>query len=141
MLRSSGVSCFLQPTAQLSCHPASICMRAQLACFAALFLRDTSNNRILCSAVTGTKWQSCTLTRLPKTGILLVASNHNCFFWNPLQAIKQHKFVDLLHAPGTADLSAWVDFAAFKTAATESGGTVDISTLGSCVSPLVNAHI
>jgi SAM-dependent MidA family methyltransferase len=40
----------------------------------------------------------------------------------PLQAIKQHKFVDLLHAPGSADLSAWVDFAAFKRAAAESGG-------------------
>jgi NADH dehydrogenase [ubiquinone] 1 alpha subcomplex assembly factor 7 len=33
-----------------------------------------------------------------------------------LQAIRQHKFVGLLEEPGTADLSARVDFAALRCA-------------------------
>ena len=33
---------------------------------------------------------------------------------NTLQAIKDHKFVDLLADPGTADLSAYVDFGAMR---------------------------
>ena len=33
------------------------------------------------------------------------------------QAIKDHKFVDLLEEPGTADLSTYVDFGALSMAA------------------------
>ena len=43
-----------------------------------------------------------------------------------LQAVHQHKPVDILDSPGKADLSAWVDFNAIKTAA------ADMRVLGTC---------
>lgn len=41
---------------------------------------------------------------------------------NFVQAIRKHKFVDILDSPGTADLSAYVDFAAIKHSAEEASG-------------------
>ena len=43
-----------------------------------------------------------------------------------LQAVCNHKPVDILDNPGEADLSAWVDFSAIKTAAS------DLQVLGPC---------
>lgn len=39
-----------------------------------------------------------------------------------LQAIRKHKFVDILDNPGSADLSAYVDFAAIRHSAEEVSG-------------------
>lgn len=38
------------------------------------------------------------------------------------QAIRKHKFVDILDNPGSADLSAYVDFAAIRHSAEEASG-------------------
>jgi NADH dehydrogenase [ubiquinone] 1 alpha subcomplex assembly factor 7 len=43
-----------------------------------------------------------------------------------LVALRGHKAVELLEAPGTADLSAWVDFGALRQAAAESGAPVAV---------------
>lgn len=39
-----------------------------------------------------------------------------------LQAIRKHKFVNLLDDPGSADISAYVDFASIKHSAEEASG-------------------
>ena len=41
-----------------------------------------------------------------------------------LQAVKNHKPVEVLEEPGECDLSAWVDFSAIKQAANTAGATV-----------------
>lgn len=41
-----------------------------------------------------------------------------------LQAVRDHKPVDVLDNPGEADLSAWVDFSAISAAATSAGAAV-----------------
>ena len=41
---------------------------------------------------------------------------------NSTQAIRKHKFVDLLDNPGSADLSAYVDFASIRHSAEEASG-------------------
>lgn len=38
------------------------------------------------------------------------------------QAIQKHKFVDILDDPGSADLSAYVDFASIRHSAEEASG-------------------
>lgn len=44
-----------------------------------------------------------------------------------MQAIRKHKFVDILDNPGTADLSAYVDFPAIRHSAEEASGTLTFS--------------
>lgn len=39
-----------------------------------------------------------------------------------MQAIRKHKFVDLFDNPGSADLSAYVDFASIRHSAEEASG-------------------
>lgn len=39
-----------------------------------------------------------------------------------MQAIRKHKFVNLLDDPGSADLSAYVDFASIRHSAEEASG-------------------
>lgn len=39
-----------------------------------------------------------------------------------MQAIRKHKFVDIFDNPGTADLSAYVDFASVRHSAEEASG-------------------
>nr|AFK46903.1 unknown [Lotus japonicus] len=43
-----------------------------------------------------------------------------------LQAIRKHKFVTLLDDPGSADISAYVDFASIKHSAEEASGEVSV---------------
>lgn len=43
-----------------------------------------------------------------------------------MQAIRKHKFVDILDNPGTADLSAYVDFEAIKRSAEEIPGSLHV---------------
>lgn len=40
-----------------------------------------------------------------------------------VQAIRKHKFVDILDDPGSADLSAYVDFDSIRHSAEEVSGT------------------
>jgi NADH dehydrogenase [ubiquinone] 1 alpha subcomplex assembly factor 7 len=52
---------------------------------------------------------------------LLIDYGQNGPYQGSLQAIKDHKFVGLFNSPGDADLSAWVDFGALKTAVDSTG--------------------
>lgn len=54
---------------------------------------------------------------------------HSCFLLTSamihlLQAIRKHKFVNILDNPGSADLSAYVDFASIRHSAEEVSGAV-----------------
>ncbi|CAI9752680.1 unnamed protein product [Fraxinus pennsylvanica] len=55
-------------------------------------------------------------------GALIIDYGLNGIVSNSLQAIRKHKFVDILDNPGSADLSAYVDFAAIKHSAEEVSG-------------------
>lgn len=44
-----------------------------------------------------------------------------------MQAIRKHKFVDLFDNPGSADLSAYVDFASISHSAEEASGKHTLS--------------
>ncbi|XP_043706510.1 protein arginine methyltransferase NDUFAF7 homolog, mitochondrial isoform X2 [Telopea speciosissima] len=52
-------------------------------------------------------------------GALIIDYGLNGIVSASLQAIQKHKFVEILDNPGTADLSAYVDFAAIKHSAEE----------------------
>lgn len=55
--------------------------------------------------------------------ILCVLDIKVCCTYNfLLQAIRKHKFVPILDEPGTADLSAYVDFEAIRHSAEEASG-------------------
>ncbi|CAI7740001.1 unnamed protein product, partial [Closterium sp. NIES-54] len=51
---------------------------------------------------------------------LIVDYGEDRLISDSLQAIRKHEFVNVLDAPGTADLSAYVDFAAIRQAVTDS---------------------
>ncbi|CAI5494323.1 unnamed protein product [Closterium sp. Naga37s-1] len=51
---------------------------------------------------------------------LIVDYGEDRMISDSLQAIRKHEFVSVLDAPGTADLSAYVDFAALRQAVTDS---------------------
>ncbi|CAA3005812.1 NADH dehydrogenase [ubiquinone] complex I, assembly factor 7 [Olea europaea subsp. europaea] len=55
-------------------------------------------------------------------GALIIDYGLNGVVSNSLQAIRKHKFVDILDNPGSADLSAYVDFAAIRHSAEEVSG-------------------
>ncbi|CAA3012497.1 NADH dehydrogenase [ubiquinone] complex I, assembly factor 7 [Olea europaea subsp. europaea] len=55
-------------------------------------------------------------------GALIIDYGVNGIVSNSLQAIRKHKFVDILDNPGSADLSAYVDFAAIRHSAEEVPG-------------------
>ncbi|KAL3640155.1 hypothetical protein CASFOL_011858 [Castilleja foliolosa] len=52
-------------------------------------------------------------------GALIIDYGLNGIVTNSLQAIRKHKFVDILDDPGSADLSAYVDFDAIRHSAEE----------------------
>ncbi|OMO77413.1 putative S-adenosyl-L-methionine-dependent methyltransferase MidA protein [Corchorus olitorius] len=52
-------------------------------------------------------------------GALIIDYGLNGVVSDSLQAIRKHKFVDILDNPGTADLSAYVDFACIRHSAEE----------------------
>lgn len=52
-------------------------------------------------------------------GALIIDYGLNGIVSDSLQAIRKHKFVDILDNPGTADLSAYVDFEAIRRSAEE----------------------
>jgi SAM-dependent MidA family methyltransferase len=53
---------------------------------------------------------------------LLIDYGRDAYYEASLRAIKAHEFVSVTEAPGTADLSAHVDFSALRTAATDAAG-------------------
>ncbi|XP_021297661.1 protein arginine methyltransferase NDUFAF7, mitochondrial [Herrania umbratica] len=59
-------------------------------------------------------------------GALIIDYGLNGVVSDSLQAIRKHKFVDLLDNPGTADLSAYVDFACIRHSAEEASDDVSV---------------
>lgn len=59
-------------------------------------------------------------------GALIIDYGLNGLVSDSLQAIRKHKFVNIFDNPGTADLSAYVDFAAIKHSAEEVSDEVAI---------------
>ncbi|XP_021865037.1 uncharacterized protein [Spinacia oleracea] len=60
-------------------------------------------------------------------GALIIDYGRNGVVSDSLQAIRKHKFVPILDEPGTADLSAYVDFEAIRHSAEEAS---DVSVYG-----------
>ncbi|KAK6128351.1 hypothetical protein DH2020_037905 [Rehmannia glutinosa] len=59
-------------------------------------------------------------------GALLIDYGSNGIVSDSLQAIRKHKFVDILDNPGSADLSVYVDFAAIRHSAEEVSADVSV---------------
>ncbi|KDP45470.1 hypothetical protein JCGZ_09719 [Jatropha curcas] len=59
-------------------------------------------------------------------GALIIDYGLNGIISDSLQAIRKHKFVDILDNPGSADLSAYVDFASVKHSAEEASEDVSV---------------
>ncbi|XP_019454282.1 PREDICTED: protein arginine methyltransferase NDUFAF7 homolog, mitochondrial [Lupinus angustifolius] len=59
-------------------------------------------------------------------GALIIDYGFNEVISDSLQAIRKHKFVDLLDDPGSADLSAYVDFPSIRHSAEEASGEVSV---------------
>ncbi|XP_058187538.1 uncharacterized protein LOC131304336 [Rhododendron vialii] len=59
-------------------------------------------------------------------GALIIDYGLNGLVSDSLQAIRKHKFVDILDNPGTADLSAYVDFASIRHSAEEVSEDVSV---------------
>ncbi|XP_077247840.1 NADH dehydrogenase ubiquinone complex I, assembly factor-like protein (DUF185) isoform X2 [Tasmannia lanceolata] len=59
-------------------------------------------------------------------GALIIDYGLNGIVSDSLQAIRKHKFVDILDNPGSADLSAYVDFASIKHSAEEASENVTV---------------
>jgi NADH dehydrogenase [ubiquinone] 1 alpha subcomplex assembly factor 7 len=64
------------------------------------------------------------LARTPGAALIIDYGPPESGIGDSLQALKQHRRHDPLQAPGTADLTAHVDFAALAEAARDSGATV-----------------
>ncbi|ONI19326.1 hypothetical protein PRUPE_3G272300 [Prunus persica] len=59
-------------------------------------------------------------------GALIIDYGQNGVVSDSLQAIRKHKFVNILDDPGSADLSAYVDFASIRHSAEEVSGEVSV---------------
>ncbi|KAI4366664.1 hypothetical protein MLD38_022511 [Melastoma candidum] len=59
-------------------------------------------------------------------GALIIDYGLNKLVSDSLQAIRKHKFVNILDDPGSADLSAYVDFTAIRHSAEEVSGDVSV---------------
>ncbi|XP_037413082.1 protein arginine methyltransferase NDUFAF7, mitochondrial-like [Triticum dicoccoides] len=59
-------------------------------------------------------------------GALIIDYGKNGIVSDSLQAIRKHKFVHILDDPGSADLSAYVDFAAIKHSAKEASDDISV---------------
>ncbi|MBA0571867.1 hypothetical protein Golob_002236 [Gossypium lobatum] len=59
-------------------------------------------------------------------GALIIDYGLNGLVSDSLQAIRKHKFVNILDDPGSADLSAYVDFASIKHSAEEASDDVSV---------------
>ncbi|RZC79916.1 hypothetical protein C5167_042493 [Papaver somniferum] len=59
-------------------------------------------------------------------GALIIDYGSDGIVSDSLQAIRKHKFVDILDDPGSADLSAYVDFASIRNSAKEASEDVSV---------------
>ncbi|XP_074576377.1 uncharacterized protein LOC141832909 isoform X2 [Curcuma longa] len=59
-------------------------------------------------------------------GALIIDYGKDGLISDTLQAIRKHKFVDILDDPGSADLSAYVDFASIRHCAEEASDRVSV---------------
>ncbi|XP_057750034.1 uncharacterized protein LOC130968659 [Arachis stenosperma] len=59
-------------------------------------------------------------------GALIIDYGLDGVISDSLQAIRKHQFVDILDNPGSADLSAYVDFASIRHSAEEASGEVSV---------------
>ncbi|KAG6659377.1 hypothetical protein I3843_03G026600 [Carya illinoinensis] len=59
-------------------------------------------------------------------GALIIDYGLNAVISDSLQAIRKHKFVNVLDDPGSADLSTYVDFASIRRSAEEVSGDVSV---------------
>ncbi|GJN18492.1 hypothetical protein PR202_gb05659 [Eleusine coracana subsp. coracana] len=59
-------------------------------------------------------------------GALIIDYGKDGIVSDSLQAIRKHKFVDILDEPGSADLSAYVDFASIRHSALEASEDVSV---------------
>lgn len=59
-------------------------------------------------------------------GALVIDYGLNGIISDSLQAIRKHKFVDILDNPGSADLSAYVDFPSIRHSAEEASDSVSV---------------
>ncbi|AEE77479.1 NADH dehydrogenase ubiquinone complex I, assembly factor-like protein (DUF185) [Arabidopsis thaliana] len=59
-------------------------------------------------------------------GALIIDYGMNAIISDSLQAIRKHKFVNILDDPGSADLSAYVDFPSIKHSAEEASENVSV---------------
>ncbi|KAL0917922.1 hypothetical protein M5K25_013031 [Dendrobium thyrsiflorum] len=59
-------------------------------------------------------------------GALIIDYGKNEIISDSLQAIRKHKFVHILDDPGSADLSAYVDFAAIRHSAEEASENISV---------------
>ncbi|XP_026434124.1 protein arginine methyltransferase NDUFAF7 homolog, mitochondrial-like isoform X1 [Papaver somniferum] len=59
-------------------------------------------------------------------GALIIDYGSDGIVSDSLQAIRKHKFVDILDDPGSADLSAYVDFASIRNSAKEASEEVSV---------------
>jgi NADH dehydrogenase [ubiquinone] 1 alpha subcomplex assembly factor 7 len=64
---------------------------------------------------------------------LLIDYGQNKPYTNSLTAIRNHEGVNPLSQPGTADVSAWVDFAAMRVAAEEASGATATAPTSSTI--------
>ncbi|KAK4603951.1 hypothetical protein RGQ29_012458 [Quercus rubra] len=90
---------------------------------------DDKDNKRSVSTLTGTPvtWHAA-LEQVP-SGLPTIIIAHEFYDALPVhqfQAIRKHKFVDILDNPGSADLSAYVDFASIQHSAEEASGDVSV---------------
>jgi hypothetical protein len=77
--------------------------------------------------------------------------NVQCSLRRLHQAIRQHEFVELLDDPGSADLSAYVDFGALRQAVHQAvadstaqqlkGGLKDVPSVAQCYGPITQNQL
>ena len=96
---------------------------AELADYAAALLPEPADGDIAEICAAGDQVIDTLARRISRHGgaMLIVDYGRNGNAGDSLQAVADHRPVDVFHQPGTADLSHWVDFAALSRSAAAHG--------------------
>ena len=96
---------------------------AELADYAAALLPEPADGDIAEICAAGDQVIDTLARRISRHGgaMLIVDYGRNGNAGDSLQAVADHRPVDVFHQPGTADLSHWVDFAALSRSAVAHG--------------------
>ena len=96
---------------------------AELADYAAALLPEPADGDIAEICAAGDRVIDTLARRISRHGgaMLIVDYGRNGNAGDSLQAVADHRPVDVFHQPGTADLSHWVDFAALSRSAVAHG--------------------